>query len=134
MESVRFLIDVLWWLVLLGMLGCFGLVVAQMYQQNFKPLAGTLVGLAVVGLLVWIFSEHGWTIVAASALGAFVYGWLNAGDMGLMPIMLGWTVLAIFAVLLWLVSLGVSVGGARLVPTDADSVARPATAALRPVA
>ena len=72
-------------LMSLGCLICFIIVVVKMFQN-----AGVLQG--ILGLICGIW--------------AFIWGWMNAGKVGLKNVMMIWTLLLILAIILNVVSGG----------------------------
>ena len=71
------LLQILGWLLGLGSLICFILVLVQMFQRGKTGL-----GIACI-LLVFVCGIGG--------LIAFIYGWMNAAEWGIKNVMLIWT-------------------------------------------
>lgn len=72
-------------LISLGCLVCFIIVLVKMFQT-----AGVLQG--IIGLICGIW--------------AFIWGWMNAGKVGIKNIMLIWTLLIVVAIILAVVTGG----------------------------
>lgn len=81
------MVQILYIVALLGSLICFIIVLVKMFQT-----AGALQG--ILGLIC--------------GLWAFIWGWMNAGKLGIKNIMLIWTILILLCIVLGVASGGFS--------------------------